>query len=118
MTVTLDRDRLQEQLDSIGWEREEGEEGEEREEGEEEGEGEEEEEEEEEEEVDGEKGESRGTGGGEGSRKNSEVMKRLSLVEEMNLKATADVQETKEKAKVIQNIFSNFDSLFRYYGFV
>ena len=110
MSVTLDRDRLQEQLDSIGWEREEGEErevGEEEEEEEEEGKG-EKEEEEEEEEVDGEKGESRGTGGVEGSRKNSEVMKRLSLVEEMNLKATADVQETKEKAKVIQNIFSNF----------
>ena len=83
-SVTEDRDRLQEQLQSSGLQREEGEGGEGEGE-EEEGEGEEEEDENEEESV------------GEGS---SELLKQITAVEKMNLEASHGVRETKEMAKV------------------
>ena len=90
--MTHDRDHLQEQLKSIGWEREEGE-------GEEEG-----EEGKEEEEEEGEEGERRETMMSKGSalqsQRNIEALQRISLVEEMNIKATNGVKETKLKAKV------------------
>ena len=97
LSVTRDRDHLQEQLQSISLEREEGEGGEgeggegEGEEGEE-GEGEEKEEK---------KRETRmSEGGALQSQKNSEVLQRIRLVEEMNLKASNGVKETKLKTKV------------------
>lgn len=86
MSLTQDRDQLQERLESIGWEREEGE-------GEEEEDGVREKEEESAVSVQ--------------SHKNSDVLKRISLVEEMNLKATAGVKETKQKAKVHRGSLSS-----------
>lgn len=78
-SLTQDRDRLQEQLESTDWEREEGE-GEEEEVAVRQG------------EV--KKGETRGLS------LNSEVLQTIDLIEDMNLKATATVKETKEEAKV------------------
>lgn len=93
--MTHDRDHLQEQLQSTSWEREEGE-------GEEEGEEGNEEEEKEDKEV--EEGERRekmmSEGGTLQSQKNIEALQRISLVEEMNIKASNGVKETKLKAKV------------------
>ena len=108
MSVTQERDDLQEQLQIASWEREEGEGEEEKDgEGEEEREGKEEEEEEEEEKeevevVEVREGEQRLESGvsEEGLVKSSELQQQISLVEEMNLKATAGVKETKQKAKV------------------
>ena len=81
-SLTQDRDRLQEQLESTDWEREEGE-GEE--------------------EVvvrqgAGKRGETTGLP------LNSEVLQTIDLIEDMNLKATATVKETKEEAKVCRGI--------------
>lgn len=67
--VTEERDSFQEQLQSSGWQREEGER--------EEGEGEE-----------------------NAGERSSDLLQQISLVEEMNLKATAGIKETKQKAKV------------------
>ena len=91
--MTHDRDHLQEELKSISWEREEGE-----------GEEEEGEEGKEEEEEGGEEGERRETMMSKGSalhsQRNIEALQRISLVEEMNIKASNGVKETKLKAKV------------------
>lgn len=75
-SLTQDRDRLQEQLESTDWGGEEGE-----------GEGERQREER--------KGDIRGV-----PLNNSEVLQAIDRIKDMNLKATANVKETMEEAKV------------------